>query len=864
MRLTSNRQDNGTTQTGTTLAQLGNAWHLPDDPEPRGRAGMRLPIGAIVPGTAVTITSGSQFQGDGKPGNQLQDGSLLVFRGQSEPGWRNEPLRFESAFGNNKYYGATIPPNTFQTGTTVQYYLKIAYNDHDTTFICADPTGLSRTTGDEADAQGTPFSYVVESAARWGLWSPVFGLPNVAIHASVLHTGQVLMWGRRGAPEQSLDVHETQPFLWDPTSGQLTAAGSPASLDGTPVNLFCSGHSFLPDGRLLIVGGHWVDGEGLNQATIYDPATNTWTATAAMNNGRWYPTAASLPDGNVLVLSGSYRAGPDTPNNPIPQIWQDGGWSEIAGLPKGAAFELYPRTHLASDGRVVMTGSLWKTWSLDPAGDGQWQPVAERAQGQRDYCPSVLYDVDRVIYIGGGNDPTTHQPTAAAEIIRLDKAPLRWQPTDAMHFPRRQHNGTVLPDGTVLVTGGTRGGGGPGPQPSGFNDLGAGQPVQVAELWDPASGQWTLLAAEEVDRCYHSTAVLLPDGRVLSAGGGEYKPAGDIPNDAQDSHRDAQVFSPPYLFKGPQPAVTAAPESLDYGGPFEIATPAAHEIGKVSLVGLSSVTHSFNMTQRLAFLPFQAQADKLTVTGPVSSSVCPPGYYMLFILSKQGVPSVAHFIRLALPPSHAGGLRAAGVAALRRQALQANAFHDAAAWRHAIRLAAHGTAVTVGITATCPYGLNACWGGANEALSALEGVQGVDPIVDAHDSVATLYLDDERLPALPQWREQFSRLVNGRYELRGVEVTLEGRIHADRGMLYLSAANRRPRVRLTALDPAGKIQWDRNTGAPPPLTSDEEHAFRDVTTTARQGPNGAHVRVTGPLERDVEEFVLHVRRWHVA
>ena len=119
-----------------------------------------------------------------------------------------------------------------------------------------------------------------------------------------------------------------------------------------------------------------------------------------------------------------------------------------------------------------------------------------------------------------------------------------------MQHRRRQHNATLLPDGTVLVTGGTAG--------PGFNDVSPGKPVHAAELWDPATDTWTTLAAEAVDRCYHATALLLPDATVLSAGGGEFM-VGAAPNAPADTHRDAQIFHPPYLFRGPRPVITSAP-----------------------------------------------------------------------------------------------------------------------------------------------------------------------------------------------------------------------------------------------------------------------------------------------------------------
>jgi len=343
-------------------------------------------------------------------------------------------------------------------------------------------------------------------SALKGQWGPVFDLPNVAIHTHVLPNGLVLMWGRRDKPTDSLDVHECTPFLWNPVSGAKTNTPQPTLADGTKVNLFCAGHAFLPDGRLLVVGGHLADGDGVNQATLYDPATNTWTPTARMNAGRWYPTATTLPDGSALVLSGSFRApNGQTVVNDVLQVWQNGAWAPIINtVGKPLNFDglpLYPRMHVASDGRVFMSGALAQTYLLKTSNGGKWTPLANpggtRAKGIRDYCPAVMYDANKVIYIGGGNDSHTHAPTAAVEIMDLSATPPRWREAKPMKFRRRQHNATVLPDGTVLVTGGTQGGGGPN---NGFNDLAPGQPVHIAELWNPATGTWAQLAAETVDR----------------------------------------------------------------------------------------------------------------------------------------------------------------------------------------------------------------------------------------------------------------------------------------------------------------------------------------------------------------------------
>lgn len=869
------------------MANLGNVWHIPGNPEPRGRAGMRDPIGAIVPGTAVTIFSGNQFQGGGNPGNQLQDGSTLFFKRAADSAWIPLPMTFGRELGNNKYYSATIPANTFQTGDTVQYYLRIAYDDHDTTFLSAQ-NGVSTPTADEADARAVPFAYPVESSASKGQWGPVFSLPNVAIHTHVLPNGTVLMWGRRDRPKQSLDIHECTPFLWNPVSGTVTNTPQPKPTPETTVNLFCAGHTFLPDGRLLVVGGHLADSDGVEHAMLYDWATNTWAPTANMGKEmrRWYPTATSLPDGTVLVLSGSY-IDPALPANQnivtvdTLQVWENGAWKTIK-TPDGGdlnfiGLPLYPRMHVASDGRVFMAGSNAQTYLLKTNDGGTWTPLPNPGgsrKKERQYAPSVMYDVDKVIYIGGGNDAPPPQqpdgptpPTAAAEVIDLSSTPPRWRATQPMHFRRRHHNATLLPDGTVLVTGGTRGG---GPPDKGFNDLAPGQPVHIAELWDPGTEIWTELAAEEVDRCYHATAVLLPDATVLSAGGGEYKPGGQE-NPPEDSHRDAQIFSPPYLFKGNRPAITSAPTTISYGETFPVGTAEPSEIGRVSWVRLPSVTHAFDENQRINLLPFRVDAGVLLVTAPDSANVCPPGHYMLFILSRAGVPSTARIVQIQAPVALADvaaelhiGLAATGALAPDALTLspvlpEPEAHSQLFARRAEVVDTAKGTAVVVGVTGTCPYGIGACWGGAYEALHQLEGVELVNPIPNADDSTAEVFLEDTRLPALDRWAEQFRSVVGGSYLLRGVEVTLQGTIVAHEGALFLESHGGRPRVLLAPLEPADKIQWSQPARSLKPLDAGEDSAYERLAAASSGLAAEQRATVTGPLQLVDTGYQLHVR-----
>jgi galactose oxidase len=480
--------------------------------------------------------------------------------------------------------------------------------------------------------------------AHLGRWEPVFELPNVAIHTHVLPNGKVLFWGRRDQPTGSLHEHECTPYVWDPGTGELTPTPQPTRADGTKVNLFCAGHAFLPDGRLLVAGGHVTDGDGLDQACVYDYRANTWTALPVMNERRWYPTVTALSDGTVLVYSGSYQDNGRVIINDIPQIWDGHRWTQTArftGLP------LYPRMHVAPSGQVFASGadasgSNVTTHMHNTDGQGAWTalpwPRAARQNRKRQYGPSVMYDIGKVVYIGGGNE-ATDAPTAATEIIDLCANPPAWREIASMHFPRRQHNATILADGSVLVTGGTRG--------PGFNDLSPGKPVHVAELWDPVTGGWKKLAAEDIDRCYHGTAVLLPDATVLSAGSGEFAVGGE-PNDPRDSHRNAQIFHPPYLFHGPRPEIASAPEDIAYGETFSLQI-SGPDVGKITWIRLPSVTHALDQSQRINVLEFRCDDGGVTITAPERPEVCPPGHYMLFVLSKAGVPSLARIVRIGPP-----------------------------------------------------------------------------------------------------------------------------------------------------------------------------------------------------------------------
>ena len=713
----------------------------------------------------------------------------------------------------------------------------------------------------QQNAESFDVAFTAADRAEVGQWSAKIPLANVPIHAHVLPTGKVLFWGRRDPPGiadfPSLNQHETHAFIWDPANPLVPAKATrnqPTDSHGKPINLFCSGHTFLADGRLLVTGGHLFDSQGLNCSTFYDPIADRWTAGPTMNNGRWYPTVVTLPDGRVFVCSGSFATGPlQPPNNQntvnnISQILENGSWNDVTdfiGLP------LFPRFHVAPNGSLFMSGSLATTYlfkNFPPGNPGTWVPIATRSAGNSDYAPSVMYDVGKVIFIGGG------APTNIVEIIDLNAPKPAWAVAAPMKFRRRQHNATLLPDGTVLVTGGTQG--------SDFDNLDPGQPVHTPELWDPSKGTWTLLAPEAVDRCYHSAAVLLPDGRVFSGGGGEYAPVVGQSNPPVNTHADVQIFSPPYLFKGARPIISKAPTKVVYGEAFDVETPEPNKISQITWIRLPSVTHSFDQNQRINFLSFQHGPNKVTVTAPASGNVCPPGHYMLFLLNQNKVPSIAAIIQITAAATSPVAKTILTTASAAPTPLKLFVQKSPIEQDAAIQAQEKHPPVVVGVTPTCPYGISACWGGAYEALKHLHGVRLVRPVPNAQDSTAYVYLKHDGLPDLDAWPTQFANIANGTHIFRGVEITLEGIAQTREGnTLVMQGNDIRPPVLLQPIEQVDKIQWDATKKSQKPLDPLEQDAYLTLQEKVKNAGGFLKAAVTGPLRKVGDGFELEVRKF---
>lgn len=547
-------------------------------------------------------------------------------------------------------YEATNGTLTF-TATELVKFFRVAPIDNPTiqpnrqfTVHLSNPTG-----GVTLDTQTVATVTIVDNddPARVGAWGPPIDMPTnsfpvVPIHINLLPTGKVLLWDR-GAPfDTAFGGTDGFPYIWDVDAGTFTR---------TPFHgydLFCAGHALMADGRLFAPGGHIADGVGEAKASIYDPAANTWTRITDMNAGRWYPTVTMLGNGDLLVEAGTVDIATDV--NKTAQIWQIAGstWRNLTGaaaqhgvFPAWANY--YPFMYLAPNGKVFNAGPQKMARYLDTTGTGLWADVAASSLDYRDYGTSVLY-ADGKIMIHGGNIPegyaqpsifattATIYPSRVTEVINLNDATPTWRAAAPANTGRRHGTAVLMPDETVFLCNGS--------SSPGFN-LASGK-VLMAEQWNPVTEVWTPMAPNVRYRGYHANAFLLPDGRVVATGGGHPNPPDDL------AEPSAEIYSPPYLFRGPRPVITSAPANVTYGEQFTLTTPDAASITNVVWIRPGNTTHAFDQNQRINRLAFTAGNGQLTVTAPSDPNLCPPGHHMIFILNTNGVPAVAKFVRLGM------------------------------------------------------------------------------------------------------------------------------------------------------------------------------------------------------------------------
>jgi hypothetical protein len=514
--------------------------------------------------------------------------------------------------------------------------------------------------------------WVGSSSSRWSVavHGPASGrqpeIQTVAVHAALLRTGQVLVWAYDEDDWSNLDKGNSA--LWSPTSDVVTAI--PLTR-----NLFCAGNCFLPDGRLLVVGGQsasqtvgqvvagtfgWGGLGSDHDVHTFEPSAARWVRHSAMPAARWYPTCTTLPNGEALIVSGFWSHRHSLVNDdyeifsPVTNVRSERRkflpdiclFPAMFVLPDGALF-----CHSRSMTVLFRPNST----ASGPLGRSITNVFFTRSTTTRNYpgagCfvllplrPRTGYQANVLVFGGGGTTQdglsAAIPATASSELFtyRPEAASMSgWTTTGALRTARFMADGVLLPTGEVLAVGGV----GRGTADDCSN------PVLSAEVFDPDAQAWTRSSDMSVPRYYHQTALLLPDARVMVAGstGGRFHP--DFGGGNANEYR-IEVMEPSYLFSGPRPTIDWAPVSATWGQNVEIYTASARELAEVVVMRVSSVTHQVNTDQRLVELRVLDRfSDRVRVQLPPSASIAPPGWYMLFVLSSDGVPSRASFVRLS-------------------------------------------------------------------------------------------------------------------------------------------------------------------------------------------------------------------------
>lgn len=489
--------------------------------------------------------------------------------------------------------------------------------------VTAVAAGTTTITANYGNGKGsTTLTVSTTAPLNLGVWNTPQSLGVLAIHAALLNTGKILFWGypegRAGGPSPAR--------LFDPIGNTLTDLTIP-----WPIDIFCSGLSFLPDGRLLVDGGtddaQYPSDSGIANTTLFDPSTNLWSQGPAMTYTRWYPTTLVMPNGTVLAASGTDHNGVTVQQaletyNPTTNAWTVLPTS--ANIPR--PIDLYPLLITLQNGNVFYAAPRQNSIELNLK-TNVWSSVANMNFGTRYHAAAVLEPGgQKVMVVGGGASDTGGgaSPTNTTETINLAASTPAWAYSAPMNIARYNHNLLYLADGTLLVLGGN--------QSQHYTS-----PVYQPELYNFTTGKWTLLPAQNGLRAYHSTALLLPDGRVISAGSDSGTPL----------EGTYEIYSPAYLSNGPRPTITSSPSSVTYGQQFTIVTPQAASIKKAAILRPGSTTHAVHMDDhRYVPLKFTVGSGQLTVTAPANANLAPPGYYMLVVLNAKGVPSVMPFVQL--------------------------------------------------------------------------------------------------------------------------------------------------------------------------------------------------------------------------
>lgn len=486
--------------------------------------------------------------------------------------------------------------------------------------------------------------YTIPQDPKLGLWGPTLDFPVVPVAGAQEASGNIVVWSSWASDQfHSTPGGQTAMARWNPSSNEI----SKRVVTNTSHDMFCPGIAIDGTGMMVVTGGN-----DASETSLYDSDTDTWIKGPAMALRRGYQASTTLSDGRVFVIGGSWAGGSNVPKNGEIYDPVDGNWT----LLPGATVKEMLTDDMEGPWRADNHGWLfgWQNGSVFQAGpsramnwyftddDGSVQGVGDRLDDDDSMSGNaVMFDATagKILTIGGSPDYDKSWATSNAHVITL-KGPGETpdvQPAGVdgtMHSERVFHTSVVLPDGTVLIAGGQTYG-------VAFNE----QNVQfVPELYDPKTNTFTELTGNNVIRVYHTISILLPDGRVLNAGGG-------LCGNCSANHYDGQIFTPPYLLteegnlRSRPEIISEVPARMNVGEVLDITTSVA--LRSASLVRIGSATHTVNTDQRRVPLPLGKVpffGNRYLASFPVDSGVLIPGYWMLFVIDEHGTPSIAQTI----------------------------------------------------------------------------------------------------------------------------------------------------------------------------------------------------------------------------